>query len=126
MKKVNLLTQHQQHKTWLNYLSFYKDEMEIFQKRLEEVAQKNTAREVQAFVEHFQNQFILQKEQHDILKDEIQTLENRIEAAYEANVTLAINQRPSEEVELKDRVETFTRLFKEMKDEFYQFVARHL
>ena len=126
MNKESLLTQHQQHKTWLNYLSFYKDEMQIFQNRLEEVAEKNTAQEVQVYVEHFQNQFILQKEQHDILRHDIKSLENIIEAEYAENVTLATNRRPEEETVLKDRVETFTRLFHEMKDEFYQFVARHL
>lgn len=126
MKKVSLITQHQQHKTWLNYLAFYKDEMDIFQHRLQEVAQNNTAQEVQVQVEHFQNQFILQRKQHEILRHEIKALENRIETAFEENETLAMNQRPTEEVELKDRIETFARLFKEMKDEFYHFVARYL
>ncbi|MBK6933452.1 MAG: hypothetical protein IPH12_22320 [Saprospirales bacterium] len=126
MKKESLLTQHKQHKTWLNYLAFYKDEMHIFQKRLEEVAAKYPGAEIMSHVEHFQNQLILQKEQHDILRHDIKAYENRIEAAYEQNPVLAENSRVNEEAELGDRVETFTRLFHEMKDEFYHFVARHL
>ncbi len=126
MKKETLLIQHQQHKIWLNYLAFYKDEMQIFQNRLEEVAQKYTDQEIQATVEHFQNQFILQKEQHDILRHDIKALENRIESAYEGNTIEAINSRPDEELVLTDRVETFARLFHQMKEEFYQFVARYL
>lgn len=126
MQRETLLTQHQHHKTWLNYLAFYRDEMQIFQKRLEEVAVKNTAHEVLASIEHFQNQLILQKEQHDILRHDIKQYENRIEAEFETNPILANNRRPEEESELSDRVETFSRLFHEMKDEFYHFVARYL
>lgn len=126
MKKESLLIQHNQHRTWLNYLAFYKDEIQIFQKRLEEVAAKNSAPEIMPHVEHFQNQLILQKEQHDILRHDIKAYENRIEAAYAQNPVLAENSRMNEESELAERVETFARLFQEMKDEFYQFVARHL
>ncbi len=126
MKKESYLTQHQQHRSWLNYLSFYGEEMQIFQKRLEEVAQKDRATEFQAFVEHFQNQFILQREQLDILHHDIREVEKEIEIAYEANPTLAGNRRLETEDALQDRVDTFARLFHEMKDEFYQFVARHL
>lgn len=126
MQRETYLIQHQHHKTWLNYLSFYKDEMQIFQKRLEEIALKYTAPEFLASVEHFQNQLILQKEQHDILRHDIKQYENHIEALYEANPVKAENSRPKAEVELADRVETFSRLFHEMKDEFYRFLAKHL
>ncbi len=126
MKKESYLTQHKNHKTWLNYLSFYKDEMQIFQKRLEEVAAKYTEKEILPSIEHFQNQLILQKEQHDILRHDIKQYENRIEAAFEQNPILAENSRVDEEKELVERVETFSRLFHDMKDEFYQFLAKHL
>lgn len=126
MQKETYLAQHHHHKTWLNYLAFYRDEMQIFQKRLEEVAAKNTGQEAAASIEHFQNQLILHKEQHDILRHDIKQYENRIEAAYENNPVLAENSRLEEETELAERVATFSRLFQEMKDEFYHFVARHL
>ena len=126
MKRETYLTQHQQHLTWLNYLAFYKDEMQVLQKRLEEVAAKHHEQEVLAMVEHFQNHLILQREQHDILRHDIKQYENRIEALYVNNPVLAENSRPKEEVELTDRVETFGRLFREMKDELYHFVAHHL
>ncbi|TNE49773.1 MAG: hypothetical protein EP344_17830 [Bacteroidetes bacterium] len=127
MKKESYLTQHQHHRTWLNYLSFYKDEMDIFQRRLDEVVSKHlNDKEVMPQVEHFQNQLILQKEQHDILRHDIKQYENKIEAAYEANPVLAENSRVPGEDELAERVQTFARLFKEMKDAFYHFVARNI
>lgn len=126
MKKESYLKQHQLHKVWLNYLSFYKDEMQIFQKRLEEVALKYRDSDTLPHIEHFQNQLILHKEQHDILRHDIKQYENRIEAAYAENPVLAENSRVDAETELADRVETFSRLFHDMKDEFYQFLAKHL
>lgn len=126
MKRETYLDQHQHHKTWLNYLAFYKDEMQVLQRRLEEVASRNTDGEVLAMVEHFQNQLILQREQHDILRHDIKQYENQIEKLFENNPVLAENSRPREEKELTDRVETFGRLFHEMKEELYHFVARKL
>lgn len=126
MKRETYLDQHQHHKTWLNYLAFYKDEMQVLQRRLEEVAARNTDGEVLAMVEHFQNQLILQREQHDILRHDIKQYENLIEKLFENNPVLAENSRPKEEKELTDRVETFGRLFHEMKEELYRFVARKL
>jgi len=42
-------------------LSFYKDDINILEKRLLEVASKNTGFETSQGVEHFQNQFIVQR-----------------------------------------------------------------
>jgi len=126
MKRETYLDQHQHHKTWLNYLAFYKDEMQVFQRRLEEVAVKNTDGEVLALVEHFQNQLILQREQHDILRHDIKQDENRIEKLYETDPVFAENSRPQAELVLIDRMETFSRLFHEMKDELYRFVAKNM
>lgn len=126
MKRETYLDQHQHHKTWLNYLAFYKDEMQVLQRRLEEVAAKNTDMEVLAQVEHFQNQLILQREQHDILRHDIKQDENMIEKLYETIPVLAENSRPKAETELIDRVETFGRLFHEMKEDLYRFVAKQL
>ncbi len=126
MKRETYLDQHQHHKAWLNYLAFYKDEMQVFQKRLEEVAAKNTDGEVLALVEHFQNQLILQREQHDILRHDIKQDENRIEKLFETDPVFAENSRPKAELVLIDRMETFGRLFHEMKEELYRFVAKNL
>ena len=59
----NIYQLHEEHKTWLNKLLFYKDELSIMANRISEVAKKNTSNEVLALVEKFQNQLIIQKEQ---------------------------------------------------------------
>lgn len=123
--RTTYLNQHRQHIAWLNYLAFYKDEMQVLQKRLEELAVKHPDGDVPAQIEHFQNQLILQREQHDILRHDIKQFENKIEELYERDPVLAANSRPKEEAGLNDRMETFSRLFHEMKDELYHFAARH-
>jgi hypothetical protein len=63
MEKKLIYDLHEEHLQWINKMLFYKDEMKVMQNRLSEVARKNTDREVQALVEHFQNQLIVQNEQ---------------------------------------------------------------
>src|SRR6187455_2073598 len=54
--KIDVL--HSEHREWLSKLDFYKDDIMILRKRIEEIAMKNTSRDVLAMVEHFQTQFI--------------------------------------------------------------------
>ena len=62
---------HTDLKDWEKSLRFYLDEMNVFEKRLTEVIQKNTSTTIRAEVEHFQNQLIVQKEHFDVIKDDI-------------------------------------------------------
>jgi len=60
-----------QHSEWLRTLDFYKDELAILQKRLDEVAAKNTSPDAMARLEQFQNQFIVQRNNIDEYKHSI-------------------------------------------------------
>ena len=48
---------HFEHTAWNGELSFEKDELKIFQNRLEEVASRWTTKEVMFKVEQFKNNF---------------------------------------------------------------------
>jgi seryl-tRNA synthetase len=76
--KTSLNALHHQDSDWKRELEFYLQELEILSKRLEEVVTKNTAKEVLAQVEHFQNKFIILREQLDILKHDLNEREERI------------------------------------------------
>ena len=65
---INIL--HHQTSDWLRELDFYKEELDILRKRLEEVAAKNTSKDVMVQVEHFQSRFTILREQYDILHHE--------------------------------------------------------
>lgn len=62
------------YKEWLGSLEFYKDDLDILSNRLTEVARKNTGSEALKGVEHFQNQF-------DIQRQHISDLQHRIKSS---------------------------------------------
>ncbi len=60
-KLITIKELHDEHKIWLAKLLFYQDELVIMAGRIAEVEKKNSADEVLAFVDHFQNQLVIQK-----------------------------------------------------------------
>lgn len=115
---------HGEHRVWLNKLSFYKDELSIMGNRISEIAHKNTAKEVLSLVERFQNQLIIQKEQIDILNHDIKQHESQLEAAVLHNPTAVDHQKFSDHPEQRDRVETFEKMFNELRGELIRFLSK--
>jgi len=100
-KKIETL--HSEHREWLNKLQFYKDDIEVLKHRIEEIASKNTKTEILAHVEHFQNQFIIQRNKIDEFNHEIKQHENEIEREITKN-EVAINRRSLEDhPEMRER-----------------------
>jgi hypothetical protein len=120
----NIYQLHEEHKTWLNKLLFYKDELTIMQRRIAEIAQKNTSHEILAMVERFQNQLIIQKEQIDILNHDIKGHESQLEAAVKHNPTAIDHQKFEDHPELRDRVEVFEKMFNELRGELIRFLSK--
>ncbi|MBL0340289.1 MAG: hypothetical protein IPP71_04800 [Bacteroidetes bacterium] len=122
--KIEIL--HNEHREWLNKLDFYKDDLPILRKRLEEVAAKNTAKEVMQMVEHFQNQFIIQRNELDEFRHAIKQHENSLEAAIKSNETAINRQRLTDHPEMRERMERFEKLFQEFRMDLLKFVAKHM
>ncbi len=76
--KSSLNILHHQDSDWQRELEFYKEELAILTSRLEEVASKNTDKEILSQVEHYQNKFVLLREQLDVLKHDINTRDEEI------------------------------------------------
>jgi len=115
---------HNELSDWKKSFQFFKDEISIFNKRLAEVLHRNSKAGTLAQVEQFQNQFILQNEQFDILRHEVHVLE----AGAEKN--LLLQGKPFSEQALKDqhllreRIFQAERIFLETKHEFYRFLSK--
>ena len=122
--KINVL--HNDHREWLNRLDFYKDDLSIIKKRIEEVVSKNTSQEVMAMVEHFQNQFIIQQNEIDEFRHVIKEKEHQLELAIQINSTAINRQRLSDHPELRERMEQFEKLFQEFRLELFRFVAKYI
>lgn len=115
---------HNDHTSWLSEIRLHADELRIFQQRLEEIATKNNATEVQKSITHFQNQLIIQKEQLDILSHNIRKQEQLL-AQYAQEHPVAIDHVLfKDHKDLREQNETFNRLFRELKTEFNAFLGR--
>lgn len=115
---------HEDHKTWLNKLTFYKDEILIMSNRISEIAKKNTSKEVLSFVEHFQNQLIVQKEQIDILKHEINNHERSIEAKANKKAVTNESKKFLDHSTQRNNVESFEKIFNDLRNELIHFLAK--
>jgi hypothetical protein len=122
--KKTIYQLHEEHKTWLNKLLFYKDELKIMDKRILEVVEKNTSKEVRALADHFNNQLIIQKEQIDILTHDIKSHELYLEAAVQNNPNAIDNEKFSDHKKHRENIAVFEKLFKELREELIDFLSK--
>jgi len=124
MQTLNVKNIDNKHSEWKNILGFYKDELNIFRERLNEIAGKYTSKEVMQMVEHFQNQFLVQSESIDTLQHDINAHLNTIAKAAMLNAGhVAKDLEPAHTV-LQERVERETVIFKDIKVEFMKFLSK--
>lgn len=114
---------HFEHELWASEAKFYTDELKIYQKRLEEIASKNTSQEVVKQVEHFQNTFIIQKEQLDILNHEVKVHEQWL-AEFAKNHPVSIDHKMfADHKTMHDKMDAFRKIYTDLKNEFKKFLA---
>lgn len=118
-----LSTLHNEHVEWNRRLNFYADEIVSYENRLGEIVQANNKQEVLAPLEHFQNQFIRQKEVIDILKHDIGSYETKIANLARENNVATDRRRTDDHSSLRGRMNQFDKIFGELKDEFARFLS---
>ncbi|MBK9459153.1 MAG: hypothetical protein KA783_07325 [Chitinophagales bacterium] len=124
-KKYHLTQLHAENKFWVTELLFFKDEITYFETQLARIITNNTAQEVMVKVEHFQNQFIRQREVIDEVKHNIKASENELQAFATSHNEIAIGHALfADHVELREEMDTFKKLYSELKDEFRHFLAK--
>ena len=112
------------HLEWLKSIDFYEDEFDTLEKRLMEIADKNSGQEVMAGVEHFQNQFMIQRKniselKHVIKRHTHQVFEDVKEHAGRVEVIqIGDHQKIDEDVTL------FEKTINELRQEFNLFLAK--
>lgn len=117
---------HFEHQLWENQIRFYRDELLIYQKRLEEIASKNTAEDVRKKIEHFQNQFILQSEQIDTLMHDIKIHENWISKYAKENPLNIEQEYFADHESTRERMTRFIEIYNELKKEFNSFLLERM
>ncbi|MBK7442923.1 MAG: hypothetical protein WAT43_13850 [Chitinophagales bacterium] len=123
--KKHIAELHPEVKAWMSYVAYVKDELKVFNLRLEEIISKNTGKEVMAHTEHFQNQFIRQNEACDELMHDL----HRVEKSYSdlaVNNPAAMHVAVADEVGLRDRVDTHRHIFEDLTHEFRAFLSKYM
>lgn len=123
-KRVYIGDLHFELNLWLNEFKFYKDEIRIFNNRLEEIVVKNTSPEVLQELEHFQNQYIRQEEVIDVLRHDVKQHENLLETESNEH-PVAIDHRFFEDhTDLRNQIERFKDIYAELKIDFFRFLSK--
>ena len=112
-------SQHFEHTVWTNQLNFYADEIKIYEHQLEGLVSKNI-REMLPRLEHFQNSFIRHKEVLDQLVRDIKVHEHELVLAVSNDQELSRASHNAHE-RYRDEMDTFVKLYGELKTDFLQF-----
>ncbi|MBI1287763.1 MAG: hypothetical protein GC178_09310 [Flavobacteriales bacterium] len=115
---------HFEHRVWTNNMKFYLDELLIFENRLGELVQKNSKTEVTAQIEHFQNQFIRQREVAEELISKCGDHEKFLANQAKDHPIAIDHVLFADHTKLREEVNTYEKLYRELKDEFMAFVAK--
>ena len=114
---------HFEHQLWIKELGFYKDELMVFNRRLAEVGNMYTNKEVLVKLEHYQNQFILQNEIADVLLHELNEHEHILASTAMEN-SVAIDRRAfSDHPKLRESMNGFVKIYRELRHEFMLFLT---
>ena len=115
---------HADHRLWTSNMKFYRDELTIFENRLGELVTRNAKVEVTSQIEHFQNQFIRQREVAEEIMSKCGDHEKFL-------VNQAINHPVAidhvlfaDHTKLRDEAETFDKIYAELKSEFMDFLRK--
>jgi hypothetical protein len=109
---------------WGKSIEFYLDDLDILKQRLIEVAHKNTKAPVMAAVEHFQNQFIVQKDSLQALKHKVQLQKDKLDAEIKKITSLDDLDLVDGQHFLREAVQLNEKIFQELKHSFYRFLSK--
>lgn len=122
--KESIYAQHEENTNWMKKLDFYKDEINILRNRLEEIAAKNNSAEVLSKVEHFQNQFIIQRDNIDNIAHAVKMNEEELLNEINRNPVAVDHRKMAYHEKEQDLVETFEKNFNEIRGDFNRFTSK--
>lgn len=124
IKAEKIYTQHEENNLWSNKLAFYKDEVKIQEKRLGEIASKNTSKDILSRVEQFQNKLIIIKNTMDILSHKINLSNDQIHKSINENEVAVDHRSIKDHSDLRDEVKMFDLNFTSLRSELNLFLVK--
>ena len=121
---VHIADLHFDLRIWGNELKFVKDEIAIFEHRLEELVNKNTNKEMLAELEHFQNQFIRQNEATDEMAKKVRAADAELAKFAQAHTVATEHVRMDDHMGLREDLESYRSRYSSIKADFQRFSAK--
>jgi hypothetical protein len=109
--------------SWKRELSSTKEEIKSFERELAGLASHSHNRDIFPHIEHFQNNFIRQKEVIDELRHDLPDSPRRLESLF---FSTSDGGEHDFHAELTDRMDMFRKLYCELREKFQQFESDHL
>jgi NAD-dependent SIR2 family protein deacetylase len=122
--KANIIDQHLENQDWLKRLDFYKEEITILKERLDEVTKKNNASDFLKDVEHFQNQFIVQRNNIDELAHSIKMNEQGLVKEVNSNPVAVDHRKVENHLAEEEFIVYFEKNFAELRGEYNRFLSK--
>jgi hypothetical protein len=118
---------HFDHELWLIEMAFWKQEIDVLDKYLAAVNASYSDTVVRAEVEHFQNQFIIQLNFINSLKNDVKAQESLISLLEQDISNKKLQQKKADdEYDIRDRMLTNQKLYVELKQSFKQWLSNKL
>jgi hypothetical protein len=113
-----------EHHEWLKAIDFYDEELNIFENRLAEIIRKNTGTDAMAGAEHFQNQFIVQRNNIDEIRHSIREHDHKTAEDAWAHAGHIHSELKIEHAEIKNNFSSFENVIKEIRSEFNDYLSK--
>lgn len=117
---------HFEHKSWLNEIAFWIDEIRSFQNRMDEIEERWTDNMVLAELGQFQNQMIIHKNRIEKLREEIHAHEHSIAETID-EVNEAVDRIGFRyHLDMREKIETERVMFHDLKKRFFSFLSKYM
>ncbi len=114
---------HSDNMLWLNKLAFYEDEIEFLRRQVERTLQKSDDDKVLALGESYLNRLTIQQHEIHNIRDRVRMDERELALVEMANPQ-AINDYFPDETAEREAMETFERLYFDLKAELMEFFSK--
>lgn len=114
------------HKVWLSSLEFYREELRRMNDQLLKFTTAPPTSGIWKKIEHFQNQFIIQRNSIDVLKHDLQRYADTLPADPSHRPRREWSAQAEEKRSLRDQYESFERVMYGLKHEFRNFLEQEM
>jgi hypothetical protein len=117
---------HLEYRSWIDELNFCKEEIRLFENHLVKLVGKTGDVYARAQVEHFQNQFIREKEVIDELKHKLHISEKQLASFVKELSGLGLESiKMDNHSKLREDMQIFRKIYTALKEEFRRFEANY-